>query len=238
MRAVFQKEFLSYFRTWDGYLFLAAVYLTCGYFFTRENILAGAGDLEAVYQAFLVTLIIMIPWFTAKSFIENSGIRVEELMYVSPIKLVFGKFFAGHALVGVGLLGTWFYVIILSIFGEPYIPEILMQQLGILLVSSVFIALGLLVSTIAYRKIQAFVTMITLLLMLYFANMLMSYVSNTLYQSFFWVFSMFSEYHSFNMGIFSPASLLYLISYAVLLLLLTCGILEKRRNRGLRRYES
>lgn len=185
------KELRSYFVSPIAYVVLTGFLLLGGWFFfnllARFNFLlsiySATGNPEAMTRLNLnefvvapllhnlsVVLVILVPVITMRSFAEEKRGGTYELLLTSPLKvteIVLGKFFGafGFLLVMIGLTGI--YPLLLVVYGNPEIGVMMSGYLGLLLLATAFVSVGLLTSALTENQIIAAVSCLVALLLLY-----------------------------------------------------------------------
>jgi ABC-2 type transport system permease protein len=117
-----------------------------------------------------IVLVILVPMITMRSFAEEKKSGTYELLLTSPLRtgeLVLGKFLASFLFICIMIGLTGIYPIILLVFGNPEIGVMSAGYLGLLLVATVFVAMGLLTSSFTENQIIAAVSGLVATLLLY-----------------------------------------------------------------------
>ena len=185
------KELRSYFVSPIAYVVLTGFLLLGGWFFF--NLLARFNFLLSIYSAMRspeaqtrlnlndfviapllhnlsVILVILVPVITMRSFAEEKRTGTYELLMTSPLSItevVAGKFLGALAFLIVMLGLTGIYPLILLLYGNPELGIIAAGYLGLLLLATAFLTVGLLTSSFTENQIIAAVSCLVLLLLLY-----------------------------------------------------------------------
>ena len=115
-------------------------------------------------------LVIIVPMITMRAYAEEKKGGTYELLLTSPIRtgeIVLGKFLASFLFVCVMLGMTGVYPAVLIAFGNPEIGVIVAGYLGLLLLATSFVAVGLLASSFTENQIIAAVSGLVATLLLY-----------------------------------------------------------------------
>lgn len=233
MFSVCKREFTAYFRNMAGYSFLAAFFLMCGYFFTLNNLIGGVSDITGVYSGVYIGMGLLVPLLTMESLLVQTGYGIEYTLYTSSVQLVFGKFFAALALIAVGILGTTVYAGILAIFCKQNLLTLFYNQLGLLLLAADYLTICFFASAISTRRSQALIMSYTLLLMFFMLERSYQSIAGFSQIKTLWIFSFFSAYGNFELGILSPTGILGMIIFFIAGLAITSGMIHRRRERGI-----
>ena len=115
--------------------------------------------------------VILVPVITMRSFAEEKRSGTYELLMTSPLsvtEVVLGKFLGAFGFVFIMLLLTGIYPLILVLIGgNPEMGVIFSGYLGLLLLATSFVSVGLLTSSFTDNQIVAAVTCLVGLLLLY-----------------------------------------------------------------------
>ncbi len=204
--AIFIKEFKSFFYSPLAYVIIAIFTLITGYLFYNvlswfvEQSFMLAMQAQQYRQAppkmnvnlhlirgYFGTLafisLFILPTITMRLFAEEKKQGTLELLYTSPIteiQVVLGKFLAGLALYVVLLIPTMFFMALLFIYGNPEFLPVLSGYIGLILLSSTFISLGLFISTLTENQIIAAIGGFALSLLLWIIGWGATFAGGTL----------------------------------------------------------
>jgi len=233
MPAIYVKEMKQYFHSMIGYVFLMILLLICGFLFTTGNLMSQNGDINTFFSSLFNILLFLIPMLTMRQFSEEYKLKTHQLLFTLPLSLesiVIGKFLATFSIIVIGLSITIIYVVILASLGSLALLTIFGNYLGVLLLISSVIALGLFISTLTENQIISAIVSYGVVLILWLVDSVIPYVGNPLFKKALNIFSLKSNYIEFSYGIFNLASILYFLSLTVLFLILTTASLETRRH--------
>lgn len=167
MFLVLAKEFSSFLNSLIAYVvigtFLTAIGLLMWVFPDTSVLDYGYADMEALFRSGPYVLIFLIPAVTMRSFAEERKSGTMELLLTKPLNdwdILLGKFFASLLLVAFALLPTLIYYYSLYLLGNPPgnidTPAIAGSYIGLLLLSAVFCAIGIMSSALTSSQIVAF----------------------------------------------------------------------------------
>lgn len=231
MSAIFKREFKSYFCTPLGYIVLAALYFFLGLYFSMIYSY-GAPNLEIVIVSMATVIIFVMPVITMRLMSEDRRQKVDQALLTAPVSLtaiVLGKFFAALALFALGFLPTVIFEIIILSYVSVNILSYLYALLGILLLGSALIAIGMFISsTTESSVVSAILTLIVNILVLYMSNFA-SMVSTEWVAKIFEKVAFISVFESFAESIFSIPNIIYFLSITAAFIFLCVRSLEKRR---------
>ena len=185
------REIRSYFSSPVAYVLLAVFLALGGYFFyalldvfnrtlmaytmmRQPEMLQRFNLNQMVIVPLLhnmsVLLIFIIPAITMRMFPEEKASGTYELLLTSPVRvgeIVFGKFLGGLTLVLFMVILSGLFGALLLAYGNPEVPMMLAGYLGLLLMATVFLAVGTLISSFTDNVVVAYVGTLFALLVLY-----------------------------------------------------------------------
>ena len=230
-----KRELNAYFLSPIAYVVLTAFALGHGLFFAP--VLSASMDLGtaaqwALYMPVLL-LIVAIPLLTMRLLAEevHSG-TVETLMTapVTELEVVLGKFVGALVFATVMMLPIGLEVAFLRLLGPMDAGPLLSGFLGLFLLASQFIAVGLFCSALTRMQITSAIISFVLLLGLYFLWFLGHGSTSTSVQLLRYV-SPPSHYFAFLKGIVDTRDLAYFVITTAAFLFLTVKALELRKWR-------
>lgn len=158
MRAIFNKEFRSYFTTATGYVFMAVFLLISGIFFALTNLLGGSPYYTDVLQSITFIFLILVPMLTMRTLADEKHQKTDQLLFTSPLKfsqIILGKYFAAVSLFLVTLLITCLYPLLMVLYGQVAVWEIVGGYVGFALMGAAFIAVGLFISSLTESQVTS-----------------------------------------------------------------------------------
>ena len=255
MLAIYKKEMRSYFINPVGYVFIG-VFLAlsaglCCYTTLQSNTYSTA----SYYYWLILSMIIIIPLLTMRTFSEERKMRTEQMLMTAPISItgmVMGKFLAAMTIYGGSLVVSCINLIPLYIIGKeemaadpdgltvkgPVTPEIIGSLLGVLLVGAVFIAIGILISSMTENQLSAAVVTIAVLAVMLILNILNNVgseeagtrlINNYAVRYVIDWISVVSRFTNLQYGILDWSAMLYYVSMTFIAIYLTVRVYERRR---------
>ncbi|MCR5718783.1 MAG: ABC transporter permease subunit [Oscillospiraceae bacterium] len=232
MGAIYRREIGAFFTSSIAYTFLTVFFNVAGFFFTMNNLSAGATDLMGIFSMMFVASVIMIPILTMRLFSEEKKQRTEQGLLTAPVSLtgiVLGKYFAALTVYIIAASVVFFYGIIMSLFGTVAWMTLFSNFIAMVLVGAAFIAVGLFVSSLTENQVGAAVGGIVCLLVLLLSDLAAPRIQVEWIQKLLVDLSFYARYYEFTCGIFNLSSVLFFISTAVLFNFFTVRVFEKRR---------
>ena len=187
MTAVFRHELSSYFKSVSGYVFGAFLLLFAGIYTTDINLNSGLTSFEYVLSYMCIIFLIIVPILTMQVVAEERRQRTDQLLYSLPLtmtEVVLGKygallvvFLAPMAVIGV-------YPLILSAFGNVYLPAAYSAWLGFFLLGAALLAIGMFISPLTESQAVGAGLRFVVMLVNYFITSLADFISTTAFASF------------------------------------------------------
>ncbi|KFN49729.1 ABC transporter permease subunit [Arenimonas composti] len=172
VRAVFRREFLSYFATPLAAVFLVIFLVLAGVctFQLGGFYEAGQADLQAFFRYHPWLYLLLAPAIAMRLWAEERKSGTLELLLTLPLapwQAVLGKFLAAWAFLGLALALTFPMWITVAWLGDPDHGVILAGYLGSWLMAGAFLAVGSALSAATRSQVVAFVlTVVTCLVLL------------------------------------------------------------------------
>ncbi len=248
------RELRSYFVSPIAYVVLTGFLLLGGWFFF--NLLARFNLLLTIYSAqqnpqvlqrlnlnefviapllhnLSVVLVILVPVITMRTLAEEKKAGTYELLLTSPLRIseiVLGKFLGAFVFVALMVALTGIYPLILMVYGNPEVGVILGGYLGLLLLATSFVAVGVLTSSFTENQIIAAVSCLVSLLLLYIIAWPADNAGETVGALLRYV-SLTEHFAQMVKGVVDSKDLVYFATVIVLALFLTHRSVESIRWR-------
>lgn len=234
MLAIYKREMRAYFTSPVGYMFCAIFFAVSAFLFMLNTVQAGDNsNFSAYFSILLFLFVVIIPLLTMKLISEERKMRTDQLIMTAPVTLagiVFGKYFAALTMFGGSfVVSSIVYYIPLALYGKPNAALYIGCVIGVFLVGSAFISIGIFISSLTENQFISALGTIGAIVFLLFVSSLNSYINNEAIRNFLSGLSITSRYAYFANGIFSYDALFYFISLSAVFLFLTVRIFEKRR---------
>ena len=113
MRTIFKREFLAYFRTPVGYVFLGVFTALAGVLFYLNNLVTLSGELLIYLSQLTLLIMLLTPVLTMRLLCEERQRRTDQLLLTSPVSLtriITGKYLAAAAVLLIGILLPFCYI--------------------------------------------------------------------------------------------------------------------------------
>jgi ABC-2 type transport system permease protein len=152
------KEVRALFYSPVAYALIAVFLLLMGYSFTLTLFLNKYATLVHIFFQSAGLLLLIVPIITMRLFAEERKGGTLELLLTAPVKeghVVLAKYLASMAVV-LGMIAlTGAYAVVLGLFGSPEWGPIYSGYLGLALLSSTLVAIGLAVSALTSNQVVA-----------------------------------------------------------------------------------
>jgi ABC-2 type transport system permease protein len=221
-----KRELSSFFDSLIAYIMLV-LFLGFSGFFTwilgSDIFFIGQASLESFFNVAFWTLFFFIPALTMRSLAEEKKTGTIELLLTKAVtdrQVVIGKFLSTLMLVLIALLFTLPYAITIANIGNMDAGQIFSGYLGLLLMSAMYISIGLYASSLTNNQIVAFLTAL-------FIGLFFHIIFGALAQQFtgwlgqiFEGLSLTSHFESMSRGVLDTRDLIYFLSITLIGLLL------------------
>ena len=230
MKAIFCREFRSYFTSVTGYAFAAFLLLIIGIYTMSVCLVGYYANYEYVIGNSAFIFLLMVPILTMKCFAEERKQKTDRLLYALPIgitKIVFGKYLALLAVFAVPLVPAMIYPLILKLYGSVSYRVVCVAMIGFILLGASLIAIGMFISSLTESQPLAAGISFLVMLINFLSSSLATYlpVGSTLVTN----LSLFDRLDNFVYGSLNITDIVFYLSTIALFVFLTIQSLEKRR---------
>jgi ABC-2 type transport system permease protein len=251
--AIFKKELRAIFASPVAYVVMAVFLALSGYFFwgflarfTFYSIQAsmnpaiggGVNIMELVlgplFHNMSIVMLLMMPLFTMRLFAEEQKTGTMELLLTYPVRdvaILLGKFLAVVVLLCCMLALTATYPILLMAWSTPEPFPILAGYLGLVLIGTAFLSLGLFASALTENQIVAGSLAFGALLFIWVIGWSADLAGGTV-GKILGHLSFLNHFEAFARGIIDTKDLIYYLNVTALFLFLTVKVVEARRWRA------
>jgi gliding motility-associated transport system permease protein len=238
---IYWKEISEYLSSLIAYVVIGVFLTALGllmWVFPETNVLDyGYADMGTLFTMAPFVLMFLIPAITMKMFSEELKTGSFEILVVKPVSIfdiVFGKYLASWSISVIAIIPTGIYVFSLYQLSNPQgnidIAGITGSYIGLILLASVFTAIGLLASSMTKNQVISFV-------LAAFLSFLLFTGINSLANIDVWSdlsiilanLSIEQHYNSLSRGVLDSRDIIYLLSVNAVLLAFTSLILKWQR---------
>ena len=250
---IFKKEMRLYFTSPVAYVVLTIFLVIAGWFFynifafftlaSMQSAMnpAMARDLnvtDSVMRPLVsnisVILLLLMPLVTMRLFAEERRSGTIELLLTYPVRdgaVLVGKYLAALALYALMLALTLLYPGIVVYFARLEWGPLVTGYVGLLLMGSTFIAVGIFASSLTENQIVASITTFGILLILWIIGWSADYVGGV-WGKVLQHLSILEHNDNFAKGVLDTKDIAYYLNFIALALFLTLRSLEARRWKG------
>ena len=233
IRAVFAREFFSYFGSPTGYVFITLfVFLSAlGAFWQERFFQANLANLDQLNAWFPYLLVFLIPSITMALWADERRQGTEELLLTLPARdseLVIGKYLAALGIYTVALIFSMSHVFVLFWLGSPDAGMLVSAYLGYWLMGAALLPLGLLASQLTDNLTVAFILGAALCALPVFLRQVGAILpggSQRLAEQ----LSAPEQFRDLSSGVVTVSSLVYFAALAVAVLYLNVKLAGRRR---------
>jgi ABC-2 type transport system permease protein len=250
--AIADKELRAYFASPIAYVVIGFFALAFGIFFylflaifiqqSQQMMQFGGGGgvninqqmIRGVFQNAAVIVLFIMPMITMRAYSEEKRSGTIELLLTSPItdaQIIAGKFLGALGLYVAMLFVTLLYMAILFRYGNPEWRPIASGYLGLLLLGSCFVSLGLLISSLTKNQIVAGVVTFIVFLTLWIIGWFGDNVGPTA-RAIVTTLSLTEHLEDFARGVIDTKHVVYYLSFVTFGLFLTAKSVDSERWRG------
>lgn len=242
MLALWKKEVMTFFGSLTGYLvagvFLVILSLFLWFIPGNMNIPMGAyATLDSLFWIAPWIYLFLVPAITMRLFAEEKRGGTIELLYTYPISawnIITAKYLAGLTLVAISLLPTLFFYFSVNQLAQPVgnldHGAIWGSYIGLLLLASVYVAIGIFSSSLTSNQIVAFLLALVLCYFFYdgFAALAALPGPGSLSEVLLSL-GIAEHYRSISRGVVDSRDFIYFLSVIVIFLLLTKVVISSKR---------
>lgn len=183
MKAIFKREFRSYFNSMIGYIFIAVTLAFVGIYFMALNLASGYPYFSYTLASTTMFFLFCIPILTMRSMAEERRNKTDQLLLTYPVsiyRVVLGKFLAMAAVFAIPMAILCVCPLILRSAGAYGTASDYATLLAMFCMGCMFIAIGMFISSLTENQIIAAVGTFFVLLVLYMWDDLLDYLPTTI----------------------------------------------------------
>ena len=227
-----RKEFKSYLASPMAYIVTGIFLILTGVFFGTSSSTYLETSISGIWSFWgQLILMAMAALITMRLVAEERKIGTLELLLTAPVRdseIILGKFLGSLFILSVMLLLTLYYPLLLIIFGDPDIGPLVTGYVGIFLLGTTCLSIGIFASSVTSNQIVSVVLAGIILFALWFLGMASGYLPQAIGQVINY-FSLSYYFPDFIKGIIDTRGIVYYISISALFLFLAIRSLEGSR---------
>lgn len=241
--ALWRKELVSYLYSPAAYVCAILFLVVTGFsFWVLALVLAegsaGVNILQALFESlfFWMAQLVLVPVITMRLFAEENRTGTIELLMTAPVSdttVVLAKFLGALCFYGAIWLPTACYLVILNEFSPMTVSvdpgPVATGYLGILLIGSLFIAVGLLASSLTRSQVLAALAGFTVFGLFFFAGLLDMVLTQPWAQELSRYVSAYQHMADFASGVVDTRPVVFYLSSTALVLFAAVKVVESRK---------
>ncbi len=232
MGAVYKKEMRNYFCSPIGYIYIAVFMCLTPMFFTQINLAGQTSSMSGVFYYINIVYIFLTAILTMGMIAEERSKKTDHLLLCAPVKvvdIVLGKYLAALSVLGITLVLSLVYPLIISIFGTMPLNRLISCYLGFALLWMLFISIGMFISSLTESQFIAAVATFGILFALLMLENFISNIPNQTLANLITACSPVNRYNDFQLGIIFLGHIIYFVSLTALFVFLTVQNVDRKR---------
>ena len=230
-----RRELGSYFISPMAYIIGAMFLLASGVWFFHDIFVPGhEASLRSLFESMAYIMVFAVPMLTMRLMSDelNSG-TIETLMTapVTDTEVILGKFLGVMVFYLALLACTLVFLLLIFTYGQPDAGVAVMGYVGMILLGSAFVSVGLFASTLTrYQLVAAIVSAVILALFVIVMQLIVAHGPEPWNQLAAKLNAM-TYFKDFSRGMFDSRGLVFFLTASALFLFLSVKVLESRRWR-------
>ncbi len=235
IRAIFRRNFVSYFANPTGYVFICVFVLLGSFaaFWPDDFFNANLANLDQLNKWFPYIMLVFIPAITMSIWADEKRQGTDELLLTIPaadIDVVLGKYFSAVAIYSVALLFSLLCnLAVLYTLGQPDVGLFLGTYFGYWMVGLAMLAIGMVASFLTGNLTVAFILGVAFNAPLVFLDVVDAIVRGSDWTATAKGWSVGEQMSDFGRGVISLSSIIYFLMIVAVMLYL-CMVLIGRRH--------
>jgi ABC-2 type transport system permease protein len=235
--AVFKRNFISYFSSPIGYVFICAFVLLSGFaaFWPNDFFNNNLATLDQLNRALPWIMLVFIPAITMGIWAEERRQGTDELLLTLPgsdLDVVIGKYLAALAIFTVALLFSLSNVAVLMGLGNPDVGVLIANYIGYWLVGAAMLAVGMVASFFTGSLTVAFILALALNAPLVFAAYADAIIPWDGAARFIGSLSVAEQFRDFGRGLVTLSGVVFFLSIIAVSLYVSMILIGRRHWVG------
>ncbi|MEM9352218.1 MAG: Gldg family protein, partial [Planctomycetota bacterium] len=235
LRAIFQRDFVSYFSSPTGYVFICVfvVLSSLATFWPPEFFQSNLANLDQLSRWLPFIMLVFIPAITMSTWAEERRQGTDELLLTLPatdFDVVLGKYKAGVAIFTVSLLfsAMSIWVVFKWGLGDPDFGLFVSTYIGYWFIGIAMVAVGMVASFVTDNLTVGFILGTVFNLPLALFGVADWFLKNPSVSSFVRRWSAAEQFQDFERGVISLGGVTYFVMIAVVMLYLSMVLIGRR----------
>ena len=235
MRAIFHRELATYFLTPIGYLYVGVFLSISSLIFGLNNLSSLTSDLSGLFSMMSYVWMLLTPVLVMRLLAGERKQMTDQLLFTAPVRageVVLGKYLAACTVLLISVLLSLVYVLLVALQGRVYPEELFTLNLGFTLQGCAFIALDLMMSSLAKSPATATALAFGANLFLWLATVASSGISSRVVTRLNGFINLYDRLLPFLYGQLSLANILFFLVFSGVCVFGTTQIVNARRWSG------
>lgn len=233
--AIASREFAAYFRQPMGWVVIALYLALSGAVFVATGLVPGeAASMSGFFNISTWLLMFVAPAASMRLIADERRTGTYEPLMTSPVSdfgIVFGKYLGAAGFLLAMIAPTAVYAGVLEIFADPDYGPIVAGYLGLILLGSLYLAVGVVFSALSDSQIVAFLGTLFFFLLLRLAVWVGAPAAGEPWASYLYRASIDLRVGDFARGVIDTSHIVFFIAAAAWFLALAGVIVFSRRWR-------
>ncbi len=228
------RELGGFFRTSTGWIVIALYLFLSGLVLGLQIRPGDPASLRVFFGLSQWLLVIVMPAVSMRLVSEELRSGTMETLMAAPIsdwQLAIGKYLAGAGLLAAMLLPTLAHVAVLAIIADPDPGPIVSGYVGLVLIGLLYLAVGLLFSSLTRSQVVAFLSALFSLLLLSLATSQGALVAEEPWRTLLLGLSIGARQADFARGVVDVEHVVFFLATSAWFVMLTVVSVEARRWR-------
>lgn len=220
--SIVTKELKIYFNHPMSYIIAVIFLLMTGWFFSSSLFIVKLAEINSLLTILPFLLLFFIPAITMKTIAEEKRQGTIELILTNPISdssFIIGKYLSSMLIMCFLYLFTLIYPLMLSIAGDPDGGKIFVSYIGLLLLTSLYISIGIFASSFTKNQIISFIVAFMIIFIFFMLDKVTIFFPAQ-FQNILQYLSTTYHFNNFTLGFIDMGDLTYYIAFTVLFLYL------------------
>ncbi len=230
-----KRELGSFFDSLVAYIMLVAFLGFSGFFtwlFGGDIFFVKEASLQVFFGVAFWTLFFFIPAITMRQIAEERKTGTIEMLLTKSVnyrQLVLGKWIACFLLVVIALVFTLPYYITVASIGNIDHGATVSGYLGLLLMSAVYVSIGIFASSLTSNQIVAFLLALMIGILFHFIFGILASSTSGWLSEIFNSLSLSNHFESISRGVLDSKDLIYFISISLLGIFMSEYMISKKK---------
>jgi ABC-2 type transport system permease protein len=230
-----RREVATYFVSPVAYVAMALFLVVAGLMFAMTDFRPGApAAMRTTFEVMMIVLLFVTPMVTMRALSEERRLGTLESLLTAPVtdlQVVVAKFLGCWFFYLAMLAPTALYVIALAAYGRPDAGPILSGYLGLALLGALYVAVGLLASSMTSSQVISAIVSVLVLFTMVLPLLWVANAAPSPYRQILTEACIRTHFEDFGQGVVDVVHIIYFVVLTLYALFFTVKILESRRWR-------